>query len=253
MLEQILKNLWYKELEIKIFLTSASLWISPASTIAKKTWIKRTTCYQILESLCQRNIMKQSMKSKMKFYEAVSIDELSILLKNNIEELQSNFSIIEQNKQELEKLYQKNIWDTKISFYEGFDDIKHAYNDILNADDEEIYSISNRDFNIKKHPLKEFWDKYFYKRIEMKKMSYTISSSIESSGANLDINEKKFRETLTLPESMLSVYWDVKVSWKHFVIVSQNEWRIFGVAIKNREIANMFKSLIKEVWQKYER
>jgi hypothetical protein len=58
------------------------------------------------------------MKSKMKFYEAISLDELSNFLKSNIEELNKNFEILEKNKTEIEKLYQKKVGDTFISFHE---------------------------------------------------------------------------------------------------------------------------------------
>ncbi len=250
MLENILQNLWYKDLEIKIFLCSASLGISPASTIAKKTGIKRTTCYQILEQLCQKRIVKRHLKAKMKFYEAITLDELSAFLKSSINDLQKNYSDLEQNKQDLEKLYQKNIWDTQISFYEWFDDIKLIYDWILDADDNEIYSLTNRDFVMKKHPLKEYWDKYFLRRIVKNKYSYTISSKQEWI-PEIETNENKFRKTLKIPDSEISVYWDIKVSWNTFAIVSQHEWRIFWVTIENEWIAKMFKSLIKEVWNKH--
>jgi sugar-specific transcriptional regulator TrmB len=190
------------------------------------------------------------MKSKMKFYEAISLDELSNFLKSNIEELNKNFEILEKNKTEIEKLYQKKVGDTFISFHEWFDDIKNVYESILEEDDDEIYSLVNREFNISKHPLKSFWDKYYYKRLEKNKMSYTISSTPEQT-VEIDSNMKKLRETLKIPESILPIYWDIKVSWDKFVIISQTEWRIFGVSIQNKQIALMFKSLLKEIWGKY--
>jgi hypothetical protein len=45
----------------------------------------------------------------MKFYEAITLDELSNFLKVSINDLQKNFADLEKNKLELEKLYQKNI------------------------------------------------------------------------------------------------------------------------------------------------
>ncbi len=252
MLEKILTNLWYKDIEIKIFLSAASIWASPASLIAKKTWIKRTTCYTMLEWLCQKNIMRRIIKSWMRYYEAIWIEELSDFLKWNIDWLLTDFKELERNKTELQKLYVKNIWDTKISFFEWFDDIKQAYDGLLREQDDEIYSLVNRDFNIKNHPLKEYWDKYYYKRLELKKMSYTVSNSTDNTKPKIESNDKKLRKSLVLPEEILPVFWDVKVTGDNLVLISQNEGRIFWISIKNKWFANMFKKLIKELWKKYE-
>jgi hypothetical protein len=118
----------------------------------------------------------------------------------------------------------------------------------LQAKDTEIYSLTNRDFIMKKHPLREYWDKYYLKRLEKWKYSFTVSSG-QISESELEVNIGKMRRTLKVPDSVIPIYWDIKVSGNTFAIVSQHEWRIFWVTIENEWIAKMFKSLIKEVWK----
>lgn len=148
--------------------------MAPASRIAQKTHLKRTTCYQVLEQLCQKKIIKKHLKSKMRYYEAIPINELLNLIKTSIDDLNLTFKNLENNKNELEKMYQKNIGTTTLSFYEGFEDIKQAYDSILHTPDQEIYSLTRRQFNINNHPLKSYWNKYLNERLSLKKMSYNL-------------------------------------------------------------------------------
>jgi sugar-specific transcriptional regulator TrmB len=248
MLKNILQNLGFKDQEITIFLQTASLWISPASLIAKKTNLKRTTCYQILEQLCQKWIIKKHIKSKLKYYEAISIDELMYFIKKNVDDLNLAYKNLKKEKNELEKIYQKNIWDTTISFYEWFDDIKQAYDNILDSWDSEIYSLTKKRFSTSNHALSQYWIKYLNHRILYKKTSYNIINWENINKIDFKIEHKKLRNTLQIPNNILPIFWDIKVSWDKFVIISQQEWRIFGILIQNQELANMFKNIFKILW-----
>lgn len=251
MLSEILKLLWYKENEIVVFLIVASLGNAPASSIAQKANIKRTTCYQLLEMLSEKGIIKKHIKSKIRFYSAITLEELEKKLKSSIWDLSSGLQIIERNREEIERSYSKNYWNTRVSFYEWFDDIKNAYEEILDSDDKEILTFAKKDFNIKTHPLKSFWDKYYYKRLELWKESFNIVGDDNSEAQQFEYNIKKLRHNLKLPNSIISTYWDLKISWDKIIIVSQNEGRIFGLLIENTEIAKMFKDIFRVVWKSF--
>ncbi|MBP8016648.1 hypothetical protein KAZ01_01450, partial [Candidatus Gracilibacteria bacterium] len=238
MLKNILKNLGYKDQEVNIFLQTASLGISPASLIAKKSNLKRTTCYQILELLCQKGIIKKHIKSKLRYYEAISIDDLITFVKTNIDDLNNSYENLKKNKNDLEKIYQKQIGDTSVSFYEGFDDIKQAYDSILNTNDNEIYSMTKKQFSTSNHPLHTYWQKYLNHRLSYKKMSYNIINGEDIKKSNIKIENKKLRNTLEISKDIFPIFGDIKVSGDKFVIISQQEGRIFGILIQNQELAN---------------
>jgi sugar-specific transcriptional regulator TrmB len=250
MLHQILPHIGLNEKETEIFMQTAKLGGAPASRIAQKTSIKRTTCYQILEQLCERKIMQRHIHAKTRYYTSATIPELLDIFEKQIENLNSAHTQLQENQKHLEKMYNKTIGETEIIFYEGWDDIKNIYDQILNEKDKDIYSIMKKQ-DTKDHPLSSYWKQYLARRIKAKKHSYSLVPKTDDTNIYVTSSYREKRDTLTVPPKDIAIFGDIKVSGKSTAIISQHEGRIFGILIKDEKIAKMFKDILRALWKQY--
>lgn len=251
MLPDILKNLGLDKKETNIFLQLARMDSAPASRVAQKTRLRRTTCYQILENLVQKKFIKRHIRFGIRYYSALSPSEISAKIEETLQPLTSAKNLLEESNKEIRLFYGQKNPETKISFYEGFDEIKLVYEKILEEDARDIYSIIRKQ-DTSDHPLHGFWKKYFKKRLALGKQTYSIVPNDQSSQVYIDESRKEKRKTLAIDPKKMHVFGDLKVSGNLFAYVSQHEGRIFGVTMESPEIAAMFRDIIKIVWQHFD-
>jgi sugar-specific transcriptional regulator TrmB len=84
------------EKEAVMYLTTLELGNAPASSIARKANIKRTTCYSILRDFEQRGIATSIMRKEIAYFSVVDpeillkqLEDKYLTFKNNIPELQA--------------------------------------------------------------------------------------------------------------------------------------------------------------------
>ncbi len=249
MLQNILKTLGLDQNEQDIFIHLARLENAPASRIAAKTGLKRTTCYQLLENLVKRNLVKRSISHNIRYYSAVSPKELQRALQNSIKPLEEAQNLISKNLQEINKYYRPSQQETQVGFFEGYDEIKTVYEDILAQEDREIWSMVRKE-ETAGHPLKSFWQSYLKQRIEKGKKSYTFVPADQESQKYIADNKKEGRQTVSIEAAKIPIYGDLKVSGNLVAIISQHRGRIFGLEIRDAKIAAMFKGILKTLWKK---
>ncbi len=250
MLGDILKALSLSKQESDIFMQLARLDSAPASRIAQKTRLKRTTCYQLLEDLVKRNIIKRSIKYGVRYYTAATPSELVVILDKRSEPLLAAKSQLAKNISEIEKFYHGGAQNTAISFYEGYDEIKLIYDKILAQDDSDIYSIL-RKMDTTNHPLSEYWKKYLKERLAKRKKSYSIVPADQQAETYLKSSRVEKRMAVKVDPDDIEIYGDLKVCGRLVGLVSQHEGRIFGITIEDEKIAKMFKGMIKTLWKHY--
>ena len=71
-----LQNYGFSEKEAKVYLTVLELGTSIASTIARRSEVKRVTVYSILDDLKRKGIVHETSKDEVKFYSVISPDTL---------------------------------------------------------------------------------------------------------------------------------------------------------------------------------
>jgi len=249
MLPQILKNLGLDEREIRIFLQAAHQKLAPVSQIAKKAGLKRTTCYQIIENLVKRKFIKRYIQHGIKYYAAATPEELQQLLSKMVAPFDEARGLLTDTA-ELKKFYNIGRNDTQIAFYEGYEEIKLAYDKILDQGDGEIYSLLRKE-DSSAHPLKKYWEKYLRRRLEQGKKSYSMVPAEPQSKTYLKDSTRENRRTLSIRSQDLPITGDLKVCGDLIALISQNEGRIFGLTIENPETAAMFKGMLKILWKHF--
>jgi len=217
---------------------------APASRVAQKTRLRRTTCYQILENLVGKKFIKRNIRFGVRYYSSLSPEELAARIEENLQPLANARDMLTERNREIRLFYGKQASEAKISFYEGFDEIKLIYDKILAEEDREIYSLLRKQ-DTTNHPLQSYWKKYFKKRLALDKHTFAIVPNDKSSRVYIDESRREKRQTLAVNPKKLHIFGDLKVSGNLFAYISQHQGRIFGVTMESPEIATMFRDIIK--------
>ncbi len=130
--EELLKKAGFDEKETKVYLAALELRSAPASAIARKAGIVRSTCYGILEDLVLKGLASKTEKAGgiLKFNL-----ENPELLRTYIESKKSNLDLISQEIErmlpELKKLQKESLFKPEVEYFEGKEGIKAAYESIM--------------------------------------------------------------------------------------------------------------------------
>jgi len=248
-LKTLLESFWLENSEAITYLEYLKMGTKPASVIANKIWIWRTTIRHTCEILVKKGLMISSKKWNTKYFTPEppeKIRNLLIIEKNKIEEKQNK---LEQNFAELKEIYNPYTKNPKMTYYEWEDWIKKILSDHLKNNIEVLSFIDmNNLMNLSEH----IQDWYAKKRINIKikkKILATTSKEIEEKFSKKEINKKSDLEN------------EVKFieNWKNFYVASYlYEWKFsyitlkkdkyFWAIIEDEEIYNFQKNLFEIIW-----
>ncbi len=130
-----LKTLGLNQKEASIFLASLELGPSTISDIARRADIKRTTVYNLIDPLLQKNLLSKIPQKKRILYRA----EPPRRILTQLEERRRKF---EHLLPQLESLYQSQGTKPRVQFHEGKEGLIKAYNEIFTTA-RKIYSIAS--------------------------------------------------------------------------------------------------------------
>lgn len=229
----------FDEKEAKLYLALLELGEAGVQEIARKSGLKRTTVYHILEALKIRGIVSLAKKGKKTLFVAEDprsigedIKEKEAIFKKSLPQLLSMANILEKKPQ--------------IRYFEGLQGIKEAYRHELSFGDSEhltwwseSYEIFGQDF---------FYDYYMPQRLERKiwvraiapKNEYTMKMKGEEAE---QLRKMKLFETEEFNmELEISLYGEKIISVKSF-----NEE--FALIIESRALFNTLKTIFELQWK----
>ena len=119
-----LKALGLNRTETRIYLYLLEQGLSTPPQIARGTGITRTNCYNILESLKEKDLIAEQTQGKRKAYLARDPEAL-------VRSLERKKEIINEILPQLRGLYTTQKNKPKIKFYDGVEQIKEIYRQSL--------------------------------------------------------------------------------------------------------------------------
>ncbi|MDD5054936.1 MAG: helix-turn-helix domain-containing protein [Candidatus Peribacteraceae bacterium] len=115
--------------EADVYLTTLELGMSPASVIARKSKIKRTTVHEILARLSEKGLVEYFMRKHTRYFSVLSPKSL-------VEKYESHVADLRSSLPSLLAVENRIVGKPKVSFFEGKEDLKRLYLDPLNQSDE---------------------------------------------------------------------------------------------------------------------
>lgn len=238
-----LQNYGFSEKEAKVYLTTLELGTSIASTIARRSEIKRVTVYTILDDLKRKGIANETTKDDVKFYSVISPD---ILLK----QLEQKFESFKEKVPELMALAEKFWQKTKVQFFEWLEWMKKVYAELLTSKEHIIRSFL---WSHEANPiLRDYLNEYFVpQRVSHKIKAKVICCESDDNKSYHKTNKKNLIDLKFIKDDIfklscgIDIYAGEKVS---IVLFSKEE--MSGLIVTSKRLHDTLASIFDFIWTK---
>ncbi|OGJ44430.1 hypothetical protein A2307_04295 [Candidatus Peregrinibacteria bacterium RIFOXYB2_FULL_33_20] len=243
-LANLLRDLGFSENEASMYLALLELkGFHKASEIANKANLKRTTGYCILNDLWRKDICKCKNLNNIKYFtlNASLIDNL----KAHIDKQKLKAAENEQKFLKATPFLQK--LSPFATFYEGIEEIKIMYEDILKEKTEisAFINLNGLDKEIAGFLTKDFLPKLTANGIK--------SNLICTEFINTKINKDFFANCLTkhiiLPYNLFNFQGQITIYNKKISFCAFSPTELIGAIIQSQTLSAMMKSIFQLCWQ----
>ncbi len=128
-IRSILLNFGFTSKEATTYLATLELGMAPASVIARKAKMKRTTVHEILQKLSTKGFVEFFRKKNAKYFSVLPPRQLLRKYEDHVESLRSSLP-------QMLAIENRIVHKPKVSFYEGKEDLRRLYMDILRSSTE---------------------------------------------------------------------------------------------------------------------
>lgn len=240
MLLKDLEQIGFNGKEASLYLAALELGESNIQQLAKKSGVKRTTAYDIIESLKKKGFMTQMTKNKKMLFSAVDPRKLE-------SEIEDRRHIVKRAMPELLAIANSLDSKPKVSFFDGHEGIKEVYRDTLNYVDQELLAwVAEESI--------EFFDAdflnniYMPKRVEKKIWVRAIAPDVPSMRSFHEVDEKLLRKTRLTDPDAFGLDVEINLYGKSRIAVMSFE-EGFGMIIESKKIFNTLKNIFEMNWK----
>jgi sugar-specific transcriptional regulator TrmB len=238
-LENLFEDLGISSDQAKVYLAALELGQANMNELAEKAGLKRTSVYNYVEELINKQLLTSGKKRKRTVYSAIHPNMLIEIEKARLAELSRNLP-------ELLAIYNKSKTKPKVTFYEGINGIKEVLTDML-KEKQPVSAFS--DF---KNMAAAFGDYYFDVFPPERARRGIVSKNIvpdTAKGRELAKKDARYlRETkfLQVPDlkTEINIYAD-KVA-----LNSYQSSPPFSVIIEDHDIAETLRTIWQQLWNK---
>jgi HTH-type transcriptional regulator, sugar sensing transcriptional regulator len=234
-----LKGAGLNKNEATIYLTCLELGPSSIWDIAKKSGIKRPTCYVILDELTWKGLASSTFDGKRTIY---SVDSPKQLLRT-VERRQERLT---QSLSQLEAVASKSPQKPVVRLYEGVQGVMEAYNNTLDrpkGSEILIYGTALVEVN-----YKEFINDYIANRVKKGISTRVILADTPENRQIATRNSGELRETRFLPEEQFNPTVEVNISGDSIAYIAHSETEPFATVIENATLAQEEKQRFNLLW-----
>lgn len=238
MLFEDLTKFGLDEKEAKVYLALLELGEANVEQISKKSGVKRTTVYDILDSLKEKQLLGQINKDKKVLFFAEdprkieeSLDEKKGVFHRILPELLSISNLIDKKP--------------KIRFFEGADGIRSVYRDTLKYPDQELLAWVCEEA-IHHFDPKFLNDYYISQRLAKKIWVRAIAPNLPEMQEYKGLDQKALRRT-RLFDKGLDLDIEINLYGKNKIGLMSFEEK-FGLIIESEKIFNTLRSIFEMNW-----
>jgi sugar-specific transcriptional regulator TrmB len=224
-----------------VYLAALELGQASMQDLARKSGVKRTSIYNFIQSLIEKQLITTSRKRKRLVYSAVHPNQLLEIEKSRLAEL-------DRTLPELLAIYNKSATKPKVTFYEGVAGIKEVLLDML----KEKQSVSA--FSDYKQMAATLGDYYFDvfppERARRGIVSRNIVPDTEKARQLAKTDAKYNRETRFLKVPDLKT--EINIYSNKVALNSYNSNPPFSVIIEDQNIAETLRTVWSQLWNSLE-
>jgi len=248
-MKNLLTKIGLSEKEAEVYLIGLSSIKPTAQFLAKKTGIKRSSIYDILNSLSQKWLISKCMEWKSSYFRVASPEELLAYLDRDKREIEKDIEqkkyFLKQHLVELQSL--QNIRTTKpqVRFFEGDLGMREAYEDTLRCTEKKISAFAN--VETMHGALPNFFPEYYIRR---KNAGVSIRAVLPDNTLSLErrtFDSRELRSTKVIDNKKYHFTPEINLYDDKVLIVSWLEK--MAIMIESAEIADCFKKMYDLLWE----
>jgi len=249
MLQESLQKLGFSNKEAGLYIQMVHLGAQPVSVLAKHAGLNRTTAYDLLETLMARGLVTFTKKKGRTLCQALHPSQLVNFLEREKQEFERKITrqkrVAEEILPELISLENPNSTKPKVTFYEGENGLREAYEDTLTSH-EPIRAYANVEDMHKGLP--NFFPEYYFRRAVEKKIAIrAIMPDNKGSRDRTKYDAKERRKSILIPQSKYDFSPEINIYDDKVLIASWREK--LAIIIQSREIADFHKKMYELCWQ----
>lgn len=249
-MEKILTKLGFDRKEIAIYLTLLEYGPRPASFIAQKTKINRSSIYYLVDDLVARQIILQSERSGIICFAACEPADLIVYLQNQQQRLKSLETEVSERLPELEAM-QNHLRPAKpkFSYFNGQKEVRGLLERTLNNKRQKLWAVLSM-ADIYAQFGEEYFENYVQRRIEKDILLKVVRSDQKDlHPERWQTSDAEMRAVRPLPERLeppdMSFYlWDER----YCAFLSSREEN-YGLLIESPEFFQTQKMLFDSLWR----
>lgn len=210
--------------------------------LARDSVLNRTTIYGVLKTLARRGLVSSFVQYGITEYKAIEPALLPNYIDRQKEELDNKKKEIESLLPEIKKLQRLNNILPSVTFFEGVEGVKQAYEDtLMNNQEKQIYVFSGPDA-VYKELGKEYVNYYVNKRKELKIVCHQIAGTTDTSKIVQNLDKQSLRISKLIPEQFTFdteiIAYDDRV-----VFISLSHAKLVAMIIIDEAISGTFKKI----------
>lgn len=246
-IDQFLSSIGLEPLESKLYITALSFGTVPASVLANKLEIPRSTARYICEQLIRKKLMVETKKGNRKLFTTENPTKLASILYDEEMFLKQKQNQLPFVTKTLQKLYNPHTSIPDVTFYDGDDGVEKMLMD-LSKEPGKVYTLSAGDYFHTKNPdlVKKFRqnahkiDREVY---VIRPPKYWELHEVKTE-KNYHTNYFKYIDELKI---------DIQIRKEAIGITSMFDNAPIWILIKHQEIAEEFQKIFKELWMRCEK
>jgi sugar-specific transcriptional regulator TrmB len=219
---------------------------SSASDISHALSIPRTTIYRLVEKLVLTQIAKEVITPKGRAFEAGSIEDLSVIVKQRESELDNLKDSFKEIKKSVSNISIPDFAKTKILSYKGIEGLKQITWNSKNAKGELRI--------IEKSTMDQFLDYGFSERTRTEFLLNKVHVKEITNATQLngwtDIKQfvTDFWECKYIPASLFEIRFEILIYNDVYAMYNYENNDIVGIEIYNQQLSNMQRQLFDFLW-----
>jgi sugar-specific transcriptional regulator TrmB len=236
---EVLEGLGLSDNEAKVYISMLSLGSATVAAIAKAANVKRTTIYNVLDSLAEKGLSRIDVKGLKRLYVA----EHPKKLENIIENRKANLAALYP---ELEALYNLKGGESFIKYYEGNDSVRNAYFDLLGSlqHNDEFLVVGNPD---RWEEINASFASDFIKKRNTQKLQIRMLLTDSELARKYKKFERNFSEEIKLLPEDSKIETNLVITPRR-ILVQQMSRPVIVIVIENGSIIRMHRELFNIIW-----
>lgn len=237
-LVQVLEKQWLSESESLTYLEVLRLWLIPASTVARYTWMNRVSVYTILWVLEKKGFISCILKNKTKYFSA--LDPVVFL-----KPLEEKYQILKEYLPMLQWLANTYTQKPQIEYFEGVSGLIQMFERQLQSNNKEIKAFIWRQ---EMHPeIKKYLSSVFIpKRVGLWISAKIITVPHDENNIyepkNAKESKKLLKETRVYNTSAIELPIEIMIVWNQLHIWLYTIDEMYGIIITSEKLSRTITS-----------